>query len=170
MYLSGLDIKNYAMVYEMKKFIVALYIFSLALLIANCSRQPQQLRGVITFTYGYFKINDKYAGVGDRVYTNDILETEPNSFAVVQISQTAIITLHSNTKLKLNKLVIDKDKSQIIELYLEKGNIFNKLIKKGTGYSVKSLTATASARGTAYEVISDGNKNKIKTSKRKTKH
>lgn len=145
----------------MKKFTAAFYIFSLIILSTNCSRQPQQLRGVITFTYGYFKINDKYAGVGDRVFTNDILETDTNSFAVVQISQTAVITLHSKTKLKLNKLVIDKDKSQIIELYLEKGNIFNKLIKKGTGYSVKSITSTASARGTSYEVISDGNKNKI---------
>lgn len=123
------------------------------LFIQNCKKNDEPLHGIVTFTYGNLKINNQGASVGNRVKENDCLKTSDNSLAVVQISQTAVITLRSNTELKFNNLAVKNDTSQDISLYQNSGSTFHKVIKKGTAYSVKTPTVTASVRGTSFNVI-----------------
>jgi hypothetical protein len=145
----------------MKKISILFCITVVLVINSGCVQKPETLKGVVTFVYGYLTLNGHYATVGDRISKDDILETVTNSLAVIQISQTSVITLHSETKLKFNNLMINKDKSHTIELFLDKGHIYNKLIKKGTDYSVKSRTIISSARGTSYEVIADKDRSRI---------
>ena len=79
----------------------------------------------------------------------------------MQLEQTAIITLRSNTELNVDNLVMNSDESQIVSQSLTKGSTFHKVMRKGTVYSVKTPVIVASVRGTAFEVSVKDTRNRV---------
>jgi len=145
----------------MKKTLFLPCIIASIIFMPHCTKKPEAFQGVVTFISGTLKINNQDAAVGSRVQQNDILATAENSLAVIQIAETAVIMLHSDTEMKFDNLVNKKEQAQVVSLSLNKGSTFHKVLVKGTDYSVKTQTAVASVRGTSFEVKIDGAKNRI---------
>ncbi len=76
---------------------------------------------------------------------------------MLQFSELAVITVRSNAEIKVLSL-IDRGKSgSSLDLYQSKGSTFNKVVKKGIHYNVKTPTAIAGVRGTVFDVnIAEG--------------
>lgn len=145
----------------MKKIVLIHSLIAALIFVSYCSPKPEVFQGVVTFISGTLTINNQNALYGSRVQCGDVLITGENSLAVVQISQTAVITLRSNTELKFENMLSKKDAPQILKLFLTKGSTFHKVLIKGTDYSVKTSTIVVSVRGTSFEVNTDGTKHKI---------
>ena len=145
----------------MKKTLLFTCIITSIIFIPYCSTKPEIFHGIVTFKAGTLKVNNQDAFVGSGVKSGDIVVTESNSLAVIQIAQTAVITLRSDTELKFDNLLNKKDVSQVVSLSLNQGSTFHKVIREGTDYSVKTATIVASVRGTSFEVSTDGAKSKI---------
>ncbi len=142
---------HYHMVIKVKNIIVLLAVISPLILFSGCSKDAGPIQGEITFITGTVKINNIDAAVGGKVSKDDILQTGIRSEAVIQITETAVITLRSETEMKFDALLRNKDKTDTINLKLDKGASFHKIMKKGTDYSVTAPTAVASVRGTSFE-------------------
>ncbi len=145
----------------MKKELILLYIFFIIVIISACSKTPVPVQGEVTFIMGTLKINNIDAVVGGKVSTDDFLITGEKSEAVIQISETAVITLRSDTEIKFDNLMSNKDESRAVSMELTKGTTFHKVFRKGTDYRVKGPTAVASVRGTSFEVSADKSKTRI---------
>jgi hypothetical protein len=144
----------------MKKIGYSLFIVFL-ILIPGCSTDSGKLKGVVIFIHGTLKINHQKAVVGSRVSIDDTLSASAESLAVIQISDTVLITIRSDTQIKFVDLSKNKNDSEVVALFLTRGTVFNKVLKKGTDYSIKTEVIVASVRGTSFEVTDDGSKNKI---------
>lgn len=136
----------------MKKIPILIYITILITAISSCSKKSGPIQGEVTFITGTLKINTADAIVGSRVSKDDTLITGEKSEAVIQIAETAAITLKSGTEIKFGNLISNSGESAVIEMELNKGNTYHKIIRKGTDYSVKAPTAVASVRGTSFEM------------------
>ena len=145
----------------MKKTVLLFGIILGLIFIPGCKKKPEVFQGVVTFISGTLKINNNIAAVGNKIEINDTLSTDVNSLAVVQIAQTAVLTLSPDTELKFDNLLLKKDKSEMISMFLTRGCTFHKIIRKGIDYKVKTPTAVASVRGTSFEVRADENKYRI---------
>jgi len=126
----------------------------------SCAPKPVLLQGVVTFVTGNLEINNTAATVGSRVNKSDTLVTGDCSLAVVQIADTAVITLRSNTELKFENLANGRE-SQVVMQSLSRGSTFHRVMKKGTDYSVKTPVIVASVRGTSFEVCVTGTKSRV---------
>lgn len=136
----------------MKKITILIYIAVLITAASYCSKKTGPIQGEVTFITGTLKINTAEAAVGSRVSKDDTLITGEKSEAVVQISETAAITLRSGTEMKFINLMNNSGESATVAMELNKGNTYHKIIRKGTDYSVKAPTAVASVRGTSFEM------------------
>ncbi|HOP63411.1 MAG TPA: FecR family protein [Spirochaetota bacterium] len=136
----------------MEKKITLIYIISLIFIISSCSKKAGPIEGEVTFLTGSLKINNIDASVGSPVVKDDVLLTGEKSEAVIQVSETAVITLRSETTVKFGDLIRNKDQSYRVAMELNKGETFHKVIKKGTDYTVKAPTAVASVRGTSFDM------------------
>lgn len=90
---------------------------------------------------------------GDPVVAGTMISTGFKSDATVKLG-ASILTVKPLTRLTLSQLV-EKEDTVNTELYLEVGNVkaeVNSLNNKKNGFSVKSPVATASVRGTVFEV------------------
>lgn len=145
----------------MKKSMILLYILFFLITLSACSKKTGPIQGEVTFIAGTLKINTLDAAVGSRVSKDDILVTGEKSEAVIQISETAVITLRSDTEMKFENLVNNKDESRTVSMELNRGNTYHKVLRKGTAYSVKAPTAVASVRGTSFEMSAERSKTRI---------
>ncbi len=145
----------------MKNIIILLSLISVFTVLPGCSKDAGPLSGEITFITGTLKINNIDAVVGGKVSKDDTLLTGEKSEAVIQISETAVITLRSFTEMKFDNLINKKGESPVVSLKLGKGGSFHKILRNGTEYSVKSPTAVASVRGTSFEFDDDEARTKI---------
>ncbi len=136
-----------------------LYIIPLAfiipLLYISCSCKSTPLEGEVTFLTGTMKINNTYASVGSRVIKGDSLITDDKTEAVIQLGDSAAITLKSNTEMIFEKLSDGSYGSGTASLVLNRGTSLHKVMKSGSEYSVKAPTAVASVRGTEFEMTAD---------------
>ncbi len=143
------------------KIIICLIIPAL-IFVSSCSKKERQIHGEVTFTTGTFKINGIDGNVGSKISKDDVLITGSKSEAVVQISETAVITIRQNTVIKFLDLISSRNGTHIISTELDKGDTFHNIMKKGTNYTVKAPTAVASVRGTSFDISADSLKTRIK--------
>lgn len=90
---------------------------------------------------------------GDKVSSGTIISTGFKSEAIVKLG-ASILTIKPLTRMTLTQLV-EKEDTVNTELYLEVGNVkaeVNSLNSKKNGFTVKSPVATASVRGTVFEL------------------
>ena len=151
---------------EMKKRAILLYTLPLIILFPlfclSCSCKGTPLEGEVTFLVGTMKINSTYASVGSRVIKGDTLVTDEKTEAVIQLRDSAVITLKSNTEIIFDSLSDGSCGSGTASLVLNKGTSLHKVIKSGSEYSVKAPTAVASVRGTEFEMTADETRTIIK--------
>lgn len=90
---------------------------------------------------------------GDPLISGTMISTGFKSEATVKLG-ASILTIKPLTRMTLTQLV-EKEDTVDTELYLEVGNVkaeVNSLNNKKNGFSVKSPVATASVRGTVFEM------------------
>lgn len=133
--------------------ISVLFIISL-ILIGCAARKADPNFGIITFAAGDVKINNVRAETGAKMQMNDTLSTGENSIAVVQFSEAAVITIKEASSLKLEQIVILENNTDTLKLFQSSGSTFNKIVKKGTDYQIKTPTTVAAIRGTSFELSS----------------
>jgi hypothetical protein len=136
--------------------------FIIPLFFISCSCKDTPLEGEVTFLVGTMKINSTYASVGSRVIKGDTLVTDDKTEAVIQLKDSAVITLKSNTEMIFEKLSDGSCGSDTASLVLNKGTSLHKIMKSGSEYSVKAPTAVASVRGTEFEITADETRTIIK--------
>ncbi len=129
----------------------------------GCSKkEAPKSNGTITFLSGEVKLNNKKAFIGTKIKKDDIIKTGTNSIAVIQFLQSAVITVRSNTDISIGELLLGKDKNDKIEITQNKGSTFNKIVKKGIRYRIKTPTAIAGIRGTSFDVNIENNKGRFR--------
>jgi len=90
---------------------------------------------------------------GDPITSGTMISTGFKSEATVKLG-ASILTIKPLTRMTLTQLV-EKEDTVDTELYLEVGNVkaeVNSLNNKKNGFTVKSPVATASVRGTVFEI------------------
>lgn len=120
-----------------------------------CAKTPQHLEsGILTFFTGEVSLNGMKVNPGTEVKNGDTISTSAKSSAVIQIGETGIIALKENSSLKIDLLKFS-DGIITLNTALEKGYIFNKLMKQSGSYTVKTPAVTAAVRGTSFSVSAD---------------
>jgi hypothetical protein len=97
--------------------------------------------------------NWKTLKAGDPLTAGTMVSTGFKSEATVKLG-ASILTIKPLTRMTLTQL-IEKEDTVTTELYLEVGNVkaeVNSLNSKKNGFTVKSPVATASVRGTVFEI------------------
>ncbi len=90
---------------------------------------------------------------GDPVTPGTVISTAFKAEATIRLG-ASILTIKPLTRMSLTQLV-EKEDTVDTELYLEVGNVkaeVNPLNSKKNGFTVKSPAATASVRGTVFEI------------------
>jgi len=117
--------------------------------------------GFVIMTQGTVLLNGKSVKTGEEVRPSDTIKTGDNSYAVIQFGDLALVTIKSNTVLKIENVAIKVNK---IGLRQENGTSFSKLVKKGSDFSIKTPTIVASVRGTSFSLSFDRNDGKTSIS------
>ena len=140
---------------KIQKIMVMILGLVLILNLNSCkdSKKAVSLKGVVTFTQGTLKINDKIASVSDIVTEKDVLETDKNSTAIVQFAGSVLVTLKANTKLVVSSLKDGNGQPDQILLTQNQGSTFNKIISGKAKFGVATPTVTAGVRGTAFSIL-----------------
>lgn len=122
----------------------------LVLFLSSCKETEQSL-SIITFTNGNVMVNDIKASAGMILKVNDVIKTDKASCALIQINNRVMIVIQENTEINICQLEIANHKADgIIEVHF--GEIFSKIIKGSNGYSVRTPTIVAAARGTSFSI------------------
>jgi hypothetical protein len=133
----------------------------LAIMILAGTASAWALDGQVVTVNGKVEYQDakgtwKPMKAGDPVIAGTMISTGFKSDATVKLG-ASILTIRPLTRMTLSQLV-EKEDTVDTELYLEVGNVkaeVNSLNNKKNGFSVKSPVATASVRGTVFEVSVD---------------
>lgn len=137
----------------MNKLSVTAVLISMVMLFSACAKEKKaDLIGRVTFTAGEVKINGKDCNFGDIVKGNDEVTTGEKSLAVIQFGESSVINLNEKTTLVIEALLSDKGQDTIT-LNQKSGSTFNKIVKSGTNYALKSKTAVAGVRGTTFSMV-----------------
>ncbi len=150
----------------------SLLLVSLLILSVNMGcgkKEAGEIKGKLTFTAGEVMVNGKGAKTGAVLAGEDILKTGENSLAVLHFSELAVITVRSNAEIKVLSLIDRKKSGSSLDLYQSKGSTFNKVVKKGIHYNVKTPTAIAGIRGTVFDVTVAEGKGRFRLLKGKIK-
>ncbi len=145
----------------MKSRITIIFLLIVAFNFQSCNKAKErisELHGLITFTAGDVKVNDKKGVSGSEIVKGDVISTGSKSIVVIQFSQSAVVTLKSDTVLKIDEAVsiaLNGNENDRVGLAVDKGTAFNKVVKKGTEYSVSTSTMVAAVRGTVFQVSED---------------
>ncbi|MES0491156.1 MAG: FecR family protein [Leptospirales bacterium] len=139
----------------MKKLKLFLPILASLLILVHCKEEKptaESLHGTITFVRGSVEVNNAKATIGNQVKANDTINVKDKSTAVIQFSNSAMVTVEANTTLSINKLLMGKDGKPNIELTQERGSTFNKIMPGEAEYNIHTPTITAGVRGTSFSV------------------
>ena len=131
---------------------------TLILLMIFATSAVSALDGEIVAVSGKVEYNDgsgvwKPAKTGGIISAGSIISTGFKSEATVKLG-TSILSIRPLTRMTLRQLV-ERDDVVDTEVYLDVGKVkaeVNSLNNKKNGFSVKTPVATASVRGTVYEV------------------
>jgi hypothetical protein len=128
------------------------------------------MTGVINYTVGDVKITDA-GGSSKAAVPGDIVS---EGMRVVTAGKTALADIYfgenavrvfGDSSLSMNRLAANiQTNGETVELSLEKGKVFSKIIKKlskDDSFSVKTTTAVAAVRGTEFAVEDAGGKTNV---------
>ncbi|MCP4136260.1 MAG: FecR domain-containing protein [bacterium] len=143
--------------------IIMIFSFILCISVSCKKEQTKEAapHGTITFTAGDVLLNKKEALVGDQVTKQNTVTTGKESIAVIQFSQTALITVKSDSEVTMESFFTKKGADEELTISQSRGTSFSKVLKKGTKYQVKTPTIVASVRGTSFEVAMSGEKAQV---------
>ncbi len=134
----------------MKKTIITITLITSMGFFLFCVTPPvQELTGRITFVSGEVLQNGKACEFGQVVKAGDTIATGAKSAAVVQFGQSSIISIKENSSFTVDALNALKD-NDTITIKQKIGSSFNKIVKKGTSYSLITPTSVAAVRGTSF--------------------
>jgi len=139
----------------MKKLKLILPILASLLILVHCKEEKptaESLHGTITFVRGTVEVNNAKATIGIQVKANDTINVKEKSTAVIQFSNSAMVTVEANTTLSIEKLLVGADGKPNIELTQERGSTFNKIMPGEAEYNIHTPTITAGVRGTSFTV------------------
>ncbi len=89
-------------------------------------------------------------GKGDMLMNNDELNSGDDSYAAAKfVDGSSLIKLFPNSTLKIRAEVNDENQLDK-KSYLERGNIYSKIMKKAGVYEVETPTTVASVKGTEF--------------------
>jgi hypothetical protein len=133
-------------------------IFVFALALFGSVAPVFALTGEVVATSGKVEIQDQDGGwktlkKGDAISEGTMISTGFKSEATVKLGGS-VLTIRPLTRMTLTQLV-EKEDTVTTELYLEVGNVkaeVNSFNNKKNGFKVKSPVATASVRGTVFEM------------------
>ena len=131
--------------------ITCIVILTIIIFSFSCKPEQRISNGIFTFTVGNVILNGKPAKIGDSVIVNDSIQTGNKSFAVIQFGNSALLKLNEGSSLKVTSL--ESGKKDEIKLFLQYGNAFNRIVKKGSEYTIKTPTMVAAVRGTTFSII-----------------
>ncbi|MCX7679556.1 MAG: FecR domain-containing protein [Spirochaetes bacterium] len=103
----------------------------------------------LTFVSGQVMLNNTPAEFGMLVKVGDTISTGAKSAAVIQFSESSIISLKENSSFTVDTLVATKE-GDTIAIKQKLGSSFNKIVKRGTNYSITTPTSVAAVRGTSF--------------------
>jgi len=129
-----------------------LLMISYLFLFSSCKEENKELTGKFTFLKGQVYLNDAKSKMGATIKSNDTITVKGKSSAVIQFSDSALITLKSNTVLKVNNLLRTKTGKPIVDLLQVKGTSFNKIVPGKAKYSLRTPTVVAGVRGTSFKL------------------
>lgn len=150
------------------KTVIIFAIISTVLFIACQRSHVTELVGRITFVSGDVLLNSSPCTFGAAVKAGDTISTGTKSAVVVQFGQTSVISLKENSSFILSTLTIGKEVDEIT-IKQKIGSSFNKIVKKGTHYSLETPTSVAAVRGTSFSCIVSEKGSAIKLSSGKVK-
>ena len=138
----------------MKRYLIC----ALIMLLAIAAVPLAALDGSVVTVNGKVEFQDasgawKALKAGDALIAGTMISTGFKSEATVKLG-ASILTIKPLTRMTLTQLV-EKEDTVDTELYLEVGNVkaeVNSLNNKKNGFTVKSPVATASVRGTVFEI------------------
>ena len=148
---------------SIRKLLISILTAYIMISAISCKEEPKkELTGIVTFKIGSAFINEKNAMLRDRIYEDDIIKVKEKSVLVIQFSESALLTIKSNTTIKIAELV-SADNKPLIELFQTSGSTFNKIVKGKANYRIKTPTSVASVRGTSFYVsVQEDNKSQVK--------
>lgn len=153
----------------MKRYLtITVILFSTSILLFCSTPRVQELTGRITFTSGEVLQNGKACEFGSIVKAGDTIATGAKSAAVVQFGETSIISIKENSSFTVDALVAAKD-GDTITIKQKIGSSFNKIVKKGTKYSLMTPTSVAAVRGTSFICFVSEKSSSIKLSSGRVK-
>lgn len=159
----------------MKKFIVIL--ISMVIIAGiSCSNDENQASddsksnvknnsAVMVFLIGNIRVKKgdiwKQGEMNMKLSPGDVIETGPRSKCNIVIGKDSYVSIKQNSKLSLDKLIINEDGTEEtdVELKVGKGIINPKKLLKGDSFNVKTPTAIAAVRGTKFVVETAPNAN-----------
>ncbi len=128
---------------------IIILIVSFAVCLSCGSPRVQELTGRVTFVSGLVLLNGTTCEFGSVVKTGDTVATGAKSIAVVQFGQSSIISLKENSNFTVEVLIAAQE-ADTITITQKIGSSFNKIVKKGTKYSLQTPTSVAAVRGTSF--------------------
>ncbi len=143
-------------------------IASFAALLFCGTPRVQELTGRVTFASGEVLQNGKACEFGAVVKAGDTIATGAKSAAVVQFGESSIISIKENSSFTVDALAISKD-GDTITIKQKIGSSFNKIVKKGTNYSLMTPTSVAAVRGTSFICFVSDKRSAIKLSSGRVK-
>lgn len=153
----------------MNQIIIKTILIVLIPLCISCNTaRVQELTGRITFISGEVLHNGKACEFGSLVKAGDTISTGAKSVVVVQFGDASIISLKENSIFTIDRLLTTKDISTIT-IKQKIGSSFNKIVKKGTNYSLITPTSVAAVRGTSFICFVSEKGSSIKLSSGKVK-
>ncbi len=136
----------------------------------------QEVLAQFTFVRGKVTLNEQKVRVGQRAIPGQTIDVKKGSTAVLQFDRKALLTISANTTIKVDELV--KKTKPVIKLSQTRGSSFSKVIPQSAEYQVKTPTAVAGIRGTAFQISLNKKKQttikmlrgkvRVKTAKAKT--
>jgi hypothetical protein len=110
------------------------------------------VRGSVSFVSGDVSRNSVPAKKGDAANVGDSIITGSTSSAVINFDDKVIVAIGENSSVSLSELTVIDSKLHIV-MDQSSGITFNRIKKDTAEYSIRSLTATAVVRGTAFSFI-----------------
>lgn len=151
-----------------KSIVIILLISSIGVFLFCGTPRVQELTGRITFISGEVLQNGKACEFGSTVKAGDTITTGAKSAAVVQFGESSIISLKESSSFTVDALTAAKD-GDTITIRQKIGSSFNKIVKRGTNYSLMTPTSVAAVRGTSFVCIVGDKGSAIKLSSGRVK-
>lgn len=104
-----------------------------------------------------FATNNRVLGQGSKIYLNDVVVTDANSFTVIQLDDGSKVTIRPNSQVTFNEYEYNGNSDDRVELGLLNGGlrIITGAIAKSNpeNYKVNTPVALMGVRGTEFAIM-----------------